>query len=57
MVEDDASAHRAALERGLEADVLVTSGGVSMGPHDLVRRVAADLGVEEVFWGVADEAR
>ena len=27
-----------ALERGLEADVLVTSGGVSVGPHDLVRR-------------------
>ena len=24
-----------------------------MGPHDLVRRVLADLGVEEVFWGVA----
>ena len=46
-------AHRAALERGLAADVLVTSGGVSMGPHDLVRRVAAELGVEEVFWGVA----
>ena len=53
VVKDDESAHRVALERGLEADVLVTSGGVSMGPHDLVRRVAADLGVEEVFWGVA----
>ena len=53
VVEDDERAHRAALERGLEADVLVTSGGVSMGPHDLVRKVAADLGVEEVFWGVA----
>jgi molybdopterin molybdotransferase len=53
VVEDDESAQRAALERGLEADILVTSGGVSMGPHDLVRRVAADLGVEEVFWGVA----
>lgn len=53
VVEDDDVAHRAALERGLEADVLVTSGGVSMGPHDLVRRVAADLGVEEVFWRVA----
>jgi len=53
VVEDDERAHRAALERGLAADVLVTSGGVSMGPHDLVRRVAADLGVEEVFWGVA----
>ena len=50
---DDEVAHRAAIERGLEADVLVTSGGVSMGPHDLVRRVAAELGVEEIFWGVA----
>ena len=33
--------------------MLVTSGGVSVGPHDLVRRVAGELGVEEVFWGVA----
>lgn len=53
VVADDVEAHRAAIETGLEADVLVTSGGVSMGPHDLVRRVAADLGVEEIFWGVA----
>ena len=50
---DDEDSHRAAIERGLQADVLVTSGGVSMGPHDLVRRVAAELGVSEVFWGVA----
>ena len=53
VVEDDEDAHREALERGLEADVLVTSGGVSMGPHDLVRKVVAELGVEEVFWGVS----
>ncbi len=53
VVPDDADAHRSALERALQADVVVTSGGVSVGPHDLVRRVAADLGVEEVFWGVA----
>jgi molybdopterin molybdotransferase len=52
-VADDEEAHRAALERGLEADVLVTSGGVSVGPHDLVRSVGAELGVEEVLWGVA----
>jgi molybdopterin molybdotransferase len=52
-VADDEDAHRAAIERGLEADVLVTSGGVSVGPHDLVRRVEAELGVEEVFWRVA----
>ena len=53
VVRDDEDAHRSALEEGLSADVLVTSGGVSMGPHDLVRRIAAELGVEEVFWGVA----
>src|SRR3712207_4233780 len=35
------------------SDVLVTSGGVSVGPHDLVRRIGRELGVEEVFWGVA----
>jgi molybdopterin molybdotransferase len=37
----------------LAADVLVTSGGVSVGPHDLVRQILSDLGVEEIFWGVA----
>jgi molybdopterin molybdotransferase len=52
-VADDAAAHRRALESGLEADVLVTSGGVSVGPHDLVRGLLAELGVEEIFWGLA----
>jgi molybdopterin molybdotransferase len=53
VVADDEDAHREALAHGLEADVLVTSGGVSMGEHDLVRRVEGELGVQEVFWGVA----
>ena len=52
-VADDEAEHRRALERGLAADVLVSSGGVSVGPHDLVRRILAELGVEEDFWGVA----
>lgn len=52
-VADDEAAHRAALERGLEADVLVSSGGVSVGPHDLVRSVGSELGIEEDLWGVA----
>jgi molybdopterin molybdotransferase len=52
-VADDEDAHRRALQTGLELDVLVTSGGVSVGPHDLVRRIEAELGVEEVFWRVA----
>jgi molybdopterin molybdotransferase len=52
-VADDEDAHREALARGLEHDVLVTSGGVSVGPHDLVRLVESQLGVDEVFWRVA----
>lgn len=53
VVADDPGAHRAALESALELDLVVTSGGVSVGPHDLVRRTGDELGVEEVFWGVA----
>jgi molybdopterin molybdotransferase len=52
-VGDDEAAHRGALEHALGADVVVTSGGVSVGPHDLVRRVEAELGVEVVFWRVS----
>jgi len=52
-VADDEHAHREALAHGLEHDLLVTSGGVSVGPHDLVRAIEAELGVDEVFWRVA----
>lgn len=52
-VADDESALREALERGLAADVLVTSGGVSVGEHDLVRAVEGEAGVKEIFWRVS----
>jgi molybdopterin molybdotransferase len=52
-VADDEQALREALERGLAADILVTSGGVSVGEHDLVRAAERELGVEEVFWRVS----
>jgi molybdopterin molybdotransferase len=52
-VADDPEATLAALERALQADVVVTSGGVSVGEHDLVRGSLAALGAEEVFWRVA----
>ncbi len=52
-VPDDEASLRDALDRALEADVLVTSGGVSVGEHDLVREVERELGVEEIFWRVA----
>jgi molybdopterin molybdotransferase len=49
---------RAATEQGLEAalrqsDVVIISGGVSVGPHDHVKPALATLGVEEIFWSVA----
>jgi molybdopterin molybdotransferase len=52
-VPDDEASLRVALERALACDVLVTSGGVSVGEHDLVRKVEQELGVEEIFWRVA----
>jgi molybdopterin molybdotransferase len=52
-VPDQPEGTRAALERALgQADVVVVSGGVSVGPHDHVKPALRDLGVEERFWGV-----
>ena len=54
VVPDDEEEHRKTMERALLGfDMLVTSGGASVGPHDLVRKVQSDLRVDEVFWGVA----
>ncbi len=52
-VADDEGATRAAIEQGLELDMLITAGGVSVGPHDLVRGALAALSAREVFWRVA----
>ena len=35
------------------ADLIVTIGGASVGDHDLVGKVAADLGLERAFWKIA----
>ena len=51
-VADDFEATREAVERGLEGDVLVVSGGVSVGPHDHVKPAFEACGVDEVFWRV-----
>jgi molybdopterin molybdotransferase len=51
---DEPADHRAVLTDALAcADVVITSGGVSVGEHDLVRGVGAALGVQERFWRVA----
>ena len=52
-VPDDLEGTRAAIGEALdEADIVVVSGGVSVGPHDHVKPALRELGVEERFWGV-----
>ncbi len=51
---DDRTATEASLAAALEqADVIVISGGVSVGPHDHVKPALANLAVREHFWRVA----
>lgn len=40
------------LQRGLQFDVLLVSGGTSVGVHDYVRPTLEALGVQMKFWGV-----
>jgi molybdopterin molybdotransferase len=50
---DESEVLRGAMEEALtDADVVVTSGGVSVGEKDLVKSTLLDLGVEQVFWGI-----
>jgi molybdopterin molybdotransferase len=46
---DDADSLREKIAIGLQADILVLSGGVSAGVLDLVPNVLAELGIEKVF--------
>ena len=50
---DEADLIRDAVREALTtADVVVTSGGVSVGEKDLVKGTMLELGVQQVFWGV-----
>jgi molybdopterin molybdotransferase len=55
IVGDTVEATRAALRRARElgADVLVSTGGASVGDHDMVQRALADEGVAMAFWKIA----
>jgi molybdopterin molybdotransferase len=44
---------RAMLEAGAQADLLLTSGGVSVGAHDLVQDVLREMGADLGFWKIA----
>ena len=49
---DTTAALRAIIRRGLDADVLVITGGVSVGDKDYVREAVLRCGVRQIFWKV-----
>jgi molybdopterin molybdotransferase len=54
LLADEPQATETGVAGALEAaDVVIVSGGVSVGPHDHVKPALAKLGVAEQFWGVA----
>src|SRR5438876_4358633 len=52
IVPDAPDALRTALGEGIAADAIVTSGGVSVGDHDHLKPVLAELGTID-FWAIA----
>ncbi|WP_050526350.1 molybdopterin molybdotransferase MoeA [Pseudorhodobacter aquimaris] len=50
--DNEASLH-AVFALASDADLVVTIGGASVGDHDLVGKVAADLGMERAFYKIA----
>ena len=52
IARDKKSSLEARFRRAAAADILVLTGGVSVGDHDLVREGLGGLGVRPVFWQV-----
>ncbi len=53
-VGDDPAKTLTAIQSALgSCDVLITTGGVSVGAFDVVKDAFAQCGVEQIFWGVA----
>ncbi len=50
IARDTRESIRAHLARAWECDLLVTTAGISVGEHDYLREVLADLGVDLRFW-------
>jgi molybdopterin molybdotransferase len=50
---DDAASLQQMAEGAAGADMLVTTGGASVGEHDLVQSALADQGLELDFWKIA----
>ncbi len=56
IARDNVADTKKKIELGLDnSDVLLTTGGVSMGDYDVVKDVLGDLGAELKFWKVAQK--
>ena len=56
VIKDDKNSLKSFLDEALHtSDIIISSGGVSMGRYDHVREVFIELGVEEHFWKVAQK--
>ena len=53
IVPDDYDATRDLVQKGLGYDVLLTTGGVSVGQFDFIKDIQDELGVQRKLWGVA----
>jgi molybdopterin molybdotransferase len=49
---DTAGELNAGIQKGMREDILVTTGGVSVGKYDLVKEALESLGLEVLFWKV-----
>tara|TARA_B100000886_G_C20395112_1_gene479993 strand:- start:603 stop:1538 length:936 start_codon:yes stop_codon:yes gene_type:complete len=56
VIKDDKNALKLFLKEAIDqCDIIISSGGVSMGKYDYVRDVFIELGVKERFWKVAQK--
>ncbi len=52
IARDNLPSIREKVKEGLQADVLITSAGVSSGDRDLVREVLQEFDTKEIFWRI-----
>ncbi|MBI5374060.1 MAG: molybdopterin molybdotransferase MoeA [Candidatus Schekmanbacteria bacterium] len=53
IVKDKKDDIESALKKAMEADIILTTGGVSVGDYDFVKEVLDRLGFKKKFWQVA----
>ena len=53
IIKDKKHLIKSELKKSLQADLIITTGGVSVGKKDLIRSSLKDLGFKEKFWKIS----